>query len=90
MSKSPLRRWFLDHPASVNESYVEHFGVASRFGLTMIGGGIAALVHGIVPSLCTRTASRAVKQLYSEMVARQPGGTRPAYEDAQWRPEYEI
>ena len=45
-----FRRLFLDHPATVGESYAEHFGVASRFGLTMIKGGLGALVHAVVPA----------------------------------------
>ncbi|WP_422631616.1 DUF6356 family protein, partial [Pseudomonas proteolytica] len=43
-----FRRLFLDHPASVGESYAEHFGVASRFGVTLIGGGLGCLVHAVV------------------------------------------
>ena len=87
---SPLRRWFVAHPESVGESYAEHFGVAVRFGLTMIGGGFVCLVHALFPALFERTGSTAIKRLYSEMVARQPGAPRPAYDDPQWRPEYEI
>jgi len=40
-----FKRLFVDHPKSVDENYVEHFGVASRFGFTMIWGGLGALVH---------------------------------------------
>ncbi|MGK6320129.1 DUF6356 family protein [Sphingomonas sp. DT-204] len=87
---NPLHRWFVEHPQSVGESYIEHFGVASRFGLTMVAGGLACFVHALVPALCTRTGSSAVKRLYSEMVSRQPGARRPAYEEPHWRPEYEI
>jgi hypothetical protein len=87
---SSLHRWFVAHPESVGESYAEHFGVASRFGLTMIAGGVVCLVHALVPALFERTGSTAIKRLYSEMVARQPGAPRPAYDDPQWRPEYEI
>jgi hypothetical protein len=85
-----LRRWFLDHPASVGESYREHFGVAGRFGVKMIAGGLACLVHAVVPSAFVRTGSGTVKGLYSEMVSRQPGSRRPAHEEPEWRPEYEI
>lgn len=85
-----LHRWFVAHPRSVDETYVEHFGVASRFGWTMVTGGLACFVHALVPALCTRTGSTTVKRLYSEMVARQPGNRRPAYEEPGWRPEYEI
>jgi hypothetical protein len=35
-----FKRLFVDHPKSVDENYVEHFGVASRFGFTMIWGGM--------------------------------------------------
>src|SRR3546814_2003409 len=35
-----FKRLFVDHPKSVDENYIEHFGVASRFGLTMIRGGL--------------------------------------------------
>lgn len=88
--RSPFHRWFVDHPQSVGESYAEHFGVASRFGLTMLAGGLACFVHALIPALFVRTGSRSVKRLYGEMVARQPGAPKPAYDDPQWRPEYEI
>ena len=52
-----FKRLFVDHPKSVDESYVEHFGVASKFGVTMIWGGLCALVHAIVPGWCITTGS---------------------------------
>jgi hypothetical protein len=85
-----IDRLFLDHPRSVRESYGEHFMVAARFGTTMIVGGLACMVHAIVPALCMRTGSGAVKRLYSEMVARQPALPAPAYREAEWQLEYEI
>lgn len=85
-----LHHLFTDHPASVGESYAEHFGVATRFGLTMVTGGIACFAHAVCPALFQRTGSTSVKRLYSEMLARQPDTPRPAYKDPQWRPEYEI
>jgi len=51
-----FRRLFTEHPESVGESYVEHFGVAARFGGIMILGGLGAIVHAVVPGLCTTTA----------------------------------
>ncbi|HWK35806.1 DUF6356 family protein [Sphingomonas sp.] len=85
-----FHRWFVEHPQSVDETYAEHFGVASRFGWTMVTGGLACFVHAVLPNFFTRTGSTAVKRLYSEMVARQPGVRRPAYDEPNWRPEYEI
>ena len=40
---------FREHPASVGESYVEHFGVATSFGFTLVMAGFACLVHAIFP-----------------------------------------
>jgi len=86
---APIDRWFAEHPRSVGESYAEHFRVALRFGLTMVSGGFACLVHALVPALFERTGSGTVERLYAEMTARQPD-LRPAHEDPCWRPEYEI
>lgn len=61
-------RLFRDHPASVGETYVEHMGHAFRFGVTMILGGLACLVHGLVPGLCTRTGSDCIRALHQRMV----------------------
>jgi hypothetical protein len=64
-----FRRLFLDHPATVGESYAEHFGVAGRFGLTMIKGGLGALVHAFVPALCkTRGSAVAADQTQMKTV----------------------
>lgn len=66
-----LRRLFLDHPASVGESYVEHFGVAGRFGTRMMIGGMGALVHAVLPFACKTTGSRTIAELHAEMVAKR-------------------
>ncbi|MGP7795338.1 DUF6356 family protein [Sphingomonas sp. CLY1604] len=62
---------FTEHPSSVGESYGQHFGVASRFGLRMIGGGVAALIHGVLPFLFTTTGSRTIEALHGEVVAKR-------------------
>lgn len=58
-----LQRLFLAHPRSVGEGYAEHFGIAWRFGLTMLKGGLGALIHAVVPALCTTTGSDALSRL---------------------------
>lgn len=70
-SRSILSRLFTDHPRSVEESYAEHFGVASRFGLTMIWGGLCALVHAVVPGWCVTTASDTIQRLNQIMVIQR-------------------
>ena len=55
----------------------------------MIAGGLAALVHGVVPQLFERTASQAVRRLHDRMAARQPE-LKAAWDNPEWRPDYEI
>jgi hypothetical protein len=43
---------------------------ASRFGLKLIGAGLAALVHGLLPFAFESTASRTVKELYPRVANR--------------------
>jgi hypothetical protein len=87
-----LNRYFLDHPRSVGETYPEHAATAFGFGIRMIGGGLAAMVHGVFPALCTRTASNTVKGLYDRMRSRQPAFAerQPAHRQPEWQLEYEI
>ncbi len=85
-----IQQLFLSHPKSVGESYGEHFGVASRFGASMVTGGIACIVHAVVPAWFERTGSKTVKRLYAEMASRQPGAPRPAHQQPEWQLEYEI
>jgi hypothetical protein len=66
-----LKRLFIDHPQSVDESYVEHFGVAAKFGVTMIWGGLCALVHAVVPGWCVTTGSRTIERLNAIMVIQR-------------------
>jgi hypothetical protein len=85
-----IDRWFAEHPRSVGETYAEHFGLAVRFGLSMLAGGLACLVHALFPKLFERTGSTTVKRLYAELAARQPGPDPVAHEEPGWRPEFEI
>lgn len=60
-----MTRVFLDHPRSVDESYLEHAAFAGRFSLRLFAAAFAALVHAVIPSLFERTASRIVGDLYA-------------------------
>jgi Family of unknown function (DUF6356) len=63
-----FRKLFLDHPAEVGESYAVHFGVAARFGSTMIIGGLGAMLHAFIPALCKTTGSRTTKILHDRLI----------------------
>ena len=66
-----FRRLFIDHPRTVDETYIEHFGVVSKFGVTMIWGGLCALVHAVVPGWCVTTGSRTIERLNQIMVVQR-------------------
>lgn len=70
---------FVRHPASVGESYGEHFAQASMFGARLIVAGCACLVHAVLPFLLTVTGSNSVIRLHREMVLqrRNTGSTSP-------------
>lgn len=62
---------FTRHPNEVGESYVEHFKTASSFGVPMILGGLACLLHGVFPFLFEKSGSKLVTKLYGQMVANR-------------------
>lgn len=68
---SLLQRVLLAHPASVNETYLEHLGSEASFGTRMIAGGIACLIHGLLPCCFERTGSTQVRRLYDSMVVNR-------------------
>jgi hypothetical protein len=61
-------RLFIEHPASVGETYAEHARHAASFGVSMLLGAIACFLHALVPALCTTTASRLIARLHSSMI----------------------
>ena len=63
-----LERWFVDHPRSVGETYIEHLRVAGSFGTSMTVGGLACLVHALLPSLFRTKGSQTVASLHERMV----------------------
>ena len=68
-----LRRHFTEHPAAVGETYLEHMKVASGFAKTLAKATVACTVHAIVPSMCEKTASTAIKDLHARMTAGARG-----------------
>jgi hypothetical protein len=65
---------FTKHPASAGETYGEHFTLAWAFGLRMIWGGMAALIHGLFPFVFTVTGSTTVNRLHQQLIDRRAKG----------------
>lgn len=68
---------FTKHPASVGETYSEHFKAATSFGIPMILAGFACSLHGLFPFMFEKTGSNLVRKLYERMVTKRADLARP-------------
>lgn len=64
-------RIFTLHPASVGESYRQHFFHALSFAAAMLTGSLACFVHALIPSLFERTGSRIIGRLHDRMIVNR-------------------
>ena len=69
---------FTEHPASVGETYWQHFRMATGFATAMIGGGIACLLHALFPFLCVTRGSETIASLHDRMVTNRRNTVRSA------------
>lgn len=67
-----IAKLFTEHPRAIGETYGQHARTALSFGWRMVVGGLACMVHAIVPGVFVKTASRTVVQLDAEMRGRKP------------------
>ena len=58
------------HLDTVHEGYFKHLLFALRFGACMVGGGLAAIIHGLCPAFFEHTGSRTLFRLHDEVQAR--------------------
>ncbi len=65
-----FHRIFLDHPATVNESFLQHMRFALGFAMALLAAGGAALVHAFVPCLFEKTAGNIVRALHHRIETR--------------------
>ncbi len=77
MPRKPLTALFRDHPASVGETYWEHLLHAAGFGARMIAGGIACILHGVLPFLFVKTGSRQIQTLHGRMITNRSKRPQP-------------
>jgi hypothetical protein len=78
-------RLFVEHPRSLGMSWAGHGIGAVGIGVTLVGAGLACLVHAIVPGFFTQTAGKTVTHMYDHMTRRKAGAANPE----NW-PDYEI
>jgi hypothetical protein len=71
---------FHEHPASVNETYLQHMAMAFGFGGRMLAGSLACFVHGLFPWMFTTRGSDTIRKLHHRMVNHrvvQPADASP-------------
>ncbi len=78
-----IARLFTAHPEAVGETYGGHFVVATGFGLRMVLGGLACLVHAVLPFAFVTTASRTIRELHDRMGKRGPATSVPTGETSR-------
>lgn len=61
-----INRIFLDHPAKVDETFLQHMVFATKFSAKLFAAGAAALVHAFIPCLFEKTASTIIADLYAK------------------------
>ena len=66
MGNNPFTR----HPNEVGESYGAHLSHAGAFGLRMLAGGVAVMIHAVFPFLFVHTGSRTMDKLHRRMTGR--------------------
>lgn len=66
-----IRKALTEHPASVGESYYQHFRHANSFGIRMIIGGFACMLHGFLPFLFVKTGSEQISLLHDRMIVNR-------------------
>jgi len=54
-----------EHLDLTNETYIQHLKFATCIGISMIYGGLQALIHAIYPGILTKAASTKIKKLYN-------------------------
>ena len=62
-----IKRVFLAHPETVDETFLEHMVFALRFAGLLFAAAFAALVHAFIPCLFEKTASRILTDLHGRI-----------------------
>jgi Family of unknown function (DUF6356) len=73
---SLLRSLFIDHPASVDETYLQHFVSALKLGTKMAVAGVACMVHGLLPFVFVSLGSDTIRALHERMVVNRRQDSR--------------
>lgn len=63
---------FTKHPHSIGESYFQHFKFAFSFGVRLLLGGLACIMHAFFPFIFQKTGSNVLLKLTQHFINRMP------------------
>ena len=66
-----LSNKFTEHPASVGETYWQHFAVATGFGFALFRAAFCCIVHAVLPFMFEKTGSTCISELHERMVTNR-------------------
>ncbi len=66
-----FRAKFTDHPASVGQTYFEHFKFAVKVSASLLKAFSACLIHAVYPPLHRNTASATIAELHNRIEYRK-------------------
>lgn len=66
-----FRKLFTEHPAAVNETYLQHLRNAAGFAFAMFAGGSCCLIHALVPGLFATRGSDTIGALHERMIVNR-------------------
>lgn len=67
-----MKNIFTKHPHSLEETYFQHLFFALKFGVTMLLGGLACIMHAIFPFLFEKTGSNLLLKMTHNFIERMP------------------
>ena len=59
-----------EHLREVGKTYPQHFANAAKVGIAMLAGGLACLVHALLPFLLVKTGSDCIDRLHRQLQGR--------------------
>lgn len=66
-----LKAKFTEHPATVGETYTEHFSTSMGFSLSLFKASFCCAVHAILPFAFEKAGSQYITGLHDQMVANR-------------------
>ena len=66
-----LKNRFTEHPATVGETYAEHFSSAMGFSLSLFKAAIVCGIHAVLPFMFEKTGSQCITELHDRMVSNR-------------------